>query len=238
LQTLADRNPANPTATGAALKVLITLPDTLTPIDCIALFGFSAAAYGGYVSVKGMDAAPAGGDWASYEHTASIYGENVWVPIASCAGGAGYTYHKYWLVYVAPLASAYLGEVAACLLEAPVVNFRWGRTAAQGFQTQSMRTIGGVEYRYQLSRHPVASHAVQWDGYLDAQGRRQILDWYDGTKGGLHPLVLIPDDADRTSRGVFYSRLATEFSDAQRFVDQHEASISFAEAVPYNEYDT
>lgn len=236
LSSLADRNPANTTAVAAELKVLITLPNTTTPVSCVSLFGISSGLYGGSVNIKQMASAPAGGDWASYTYTADIERDrNLWIPFNSV--GYDSTYYKYIMVSVTPPSggSGYLGEVACGLLQAPIFNYTWGRSQSMTPLQVKHQTLGGITYAYGHQRWLKADHVLNWDNYLTDQAIYQMRRWYTETENGLYPCIFIPDDTVRTGQGVFYSRLDTPLTDVEAYFSQYSASIRLSEAMCFED---
>jgi hypothetical protein len=234
LQILADRNPANQTAVAAAgLKILIMLPDTLTPVNCVALYGLSTGMLGGTVSIKAMSSAPSGGDWASYVWSKDIAARNCWVPINAMGYDAtNYVYYKYWLVFVAPPSggSGYLGEVSLGLAEAPVHNYSWGRTRQNVCSVMHLLTVGKVEYTYQTNALDRVGHTIQWPGFLDEIAKAQLRALFFASQGELYPVILIPDDLDPADGGTYYSRFSNELQDVERFFNQYDMQLQFIEA--------
>jgi len=241
LPELQDGDPSNTIAIAAAKEILVYFTGDSSrcrPVNGLALFGISSGLIGGTVGVQCQEGSPIGGDWGAGTYTAEIGSDRLWLPFDET--GQHVTtpsgYYEYWMITVTPPSggSGYLGEVCLGLFEQPVLNFGWGRSRSQVGSITKLNTIGGIEYAYQRNQIVRNNISINWDSSANDQGIHQIRRWYDDTQKGLDPLVIVPDD-NIQSDNCYYCRMPSDISEVEQFLLQNSTSLSFVEAIGYEE---
>lgn len=250
---VVDRNPANPvaitTTTNFDLKLATQGPDGTvsafdTPENCVAIFGLSEELIGGEVRINTWD----GAAWSATALTASIGGDRVWIPTDGPSRMSSSRYSDRIRVTIDPPAltigrlpftTGYVGEIAVGLLEQFRLNYSYGNTHQQQTVITTQRTVGGVEYRYLRNEALRNTHQLTWEGSADEQQRENMRTLYKATHGGLVPLVVIPDDCQRSGpESCIYAYLDSNFAVVEQFITQKTVALQLTEAVAYERPST